>query len=60
MLKRVVHPGEILKDELAEAVMGRCFTGGVVVYDGEMCTRFGERLYAVPIRLLWDTPMEKL
>ena len=41
-----------------KAVLGRRFAGGVVVYDGEMCTRFGDRLYAVPIRLLWETPAE--
>ena len=38
-----------------KAVLGNRFTGGVVVYNGEMCTRFGDRLYAVPIRLLRDT-----
>lgn len=42
-----------------KAVLGNRFTGGVVVYDGEMCTRFGDRLYAVPIRLLWETPVER-
>ena len=41
-----------------KAVLGRRFAGGVVVYDGEMCTPFGDRLYAVPIRLLWETPAE--
>lgn len=41
-----------------KGVLGSRFTGGVVVYDGEMCTRFGDRLYAVPIRLLWETPVE--
>ncbi len=41
-----------------KAVLGNRFAGGVVVYDGEMCTRFGDRLYAVPIRLLWETPVE--
>ncbi|MDE2928308.1 MAG: ATP-binding protein [Acidobacteriota bacterium] len=41
-----------------KAVLGNRFTGGVVVYDGEMCTRFGDRLYAVPIRLLWETAVE--
>ncbi|MDE0039341.1 MAG: ATP-binding protein [Gammaproteobacteria bacterium] len=30
------------------------FVAGVVLYDGEMCASFGEGLYAVPIRLLWD------
>ena len=42
-----------------KAGLGSRFTGGVVVYEGEMCTRFGDRLYSVPIRLLWDTQKEK-
>lgn len=38
---------------------GRRFAGGAVVYDGETCVSYGDRLYAVPLRLLWETPMEK-
>ena len=34
---------------------GTRFASGVVLYDGETCTRFGDRLYAVPIRRLWET-----
>jgi hypothetical protein len=30
------------------------FLGGVVLYDGEQCASFGERLHAVPIRALWE------
>jgi len=30
------------------------FAGGVVLYDGETSAGFGERLYAVPIRALWE------
>ena len=41
------------------AALGDRFAGGAVVYDGEMCTRFGDRLYAVPLRLLWETPMKR-
>ena len=33
---------------------GDRFAGGVVLYDGETGVRFGDRLHAVPIRLLWD------
>ncbi len=33
---------------------GERFAGGVVVYDGETSVSFGERLYAVPIRALWE------
>lgn len=39
--------------KLARAV-GKRFAGGVVLYDGEACTRFGEGLYAVPVRRLWE------
>ena len=34
-------------------IAGSRFTNGVVLYDGETVTRFGDRLYAVPIRHLW-------
>ena len=40
--------------KLAKAA-GKRFAAGVVLYDGETCTRFGERLYAVPVRRLWET-----
>lgn len=36
-------------------VSGSHFLGGVVLYDGEQCVRFGDRLHAVPIRALWET-----
>ena len=35
---------------------GDRFAGGVVLYDGETSAGFGDRLYAVPIRALWETP----
>ena len=35
---------------------GSRFVGGVVLYDGEACVRFDDRLYAVPLRLLWEMP----
>jgi len=41
--------------KLKEAA-GKRFAGGVVLYDGEMSAGFGERLYAVPIRALWESP----
>lgn len=40
--------------KLRDAV-GRPFTTGVVLYDGETTAPFGEGLYAVPIRSLWET-----
>jgi uncharacterized protein len=33
---------------------GSRFSAGVVLYDGSACTRFGERLFAVPLRNLWE------
>ena len=41
--------------KLADAA-GERFAHGVVLYDGEITTRFGDRLYAAPIRRLWETP----
>jgi len=35
---------------------GDRFAAGVVLYDGENSARFGEGLYAIPIRWLWDAP----
>lgn len=35
---------------------GSRFTCGVVLYDGELATAFGDRLFAVPVRRLWETP----
>ena len=34
---------------------GKRFVSGVVVYDGETSASFGENLYAVPLRALWET-----
>ena len=39
--------------KLAKAV-GERFAAGVVLYDGEYSMPFGDRLYAVPIRQLWE------
>lgn len=33
---------------------GERFRAGAVLYDGELAVGFGDRLYALPIRLLWD------
>lgn len=38
------------------AAAGDRFAQGVVLYDGEVSASFGDRLYAVPIRRLWETP----
>ncbi len=39
--------------KLASATGDR-FAGGVVLYDGEITAGFGDRLYAVPFRRLWE------
>jgi predicted AAA+ superfamily ATPase len=39
--------------KLKEAA-GERFKAGVVLYDGEACAGFGDGLYAVPIRMLWE------
>jgi len=40
--------------KLRDAV-GKRFTAGVVLYDGEASGSFGDGLFAVPIRALWET-----
>jgi len=40
--------------KLREAV-GKRFTAGVVFYDGEASASFGDGLFAVPVRTLWET-----
>ena len=35
-------------------VAGKQFVAGVVLYDGSATVRFGDSLFAVPIRMLWD------
>ena len=36
-------------------VTGSRFKAGVVLYDGETCLGFGDRLFAVPVRALWES-----
>jgi uncharacterized protein len=36
------------------AASGRRFAAGVVLYDGEAAVGFGDRLFAVPVRALWE------
>jgi hypothetical protein len=40
--------------KLKEAA-GKRFACGVVLYDGETCAGFGDGMYAVPVRALWET-----
>ena len=39
--------------KLREAA-GKRFSSGVVLYDGEICAGFGDAMFAVPIRSLWE------
>ena len=38
---------------LRDACSG-AFVAGAVLYDGEFVVSFGESMYAVPIRMLWE------
>jgi len=38
-----------------KSATGSRFSGGVVLYDGETSAGFGDNLYAVPIRMLWES-----
>ena len=40
--------------KLREAAGAR-FVAGVVLYDGEVSASFGDGLYAVPLRMLWES-----
>lgn len=37
-------------------ITGSRFVGGVVLYDGEISAGFGNGIYAVPLRMLWEGP----
>ena len=37
------------------AAVGKRFAAGVVLYDGEVSAGFGDGLFAVPVRALWET-----
>ena len=45
--------GEALHIEIGMGAPKR-FAGGVVLYDGEVAVSFGDGLFAVPIRCLWE------
>jgi hypothetical protein len=36
------------------AAAGDTFRAGVVLYDGETSVSFGDRMYAAPVRALWE------
>ena len=39
-------------------ITGDRFTAGVVLYDGETSVKWGDKMYALPIRQLWETPSQ--
>ena len=38
-----------------KSAAGKRFVAGVVLYDGETAARFGDEMYAIPLRMLWET-----
>lgn len=69
VLERVAHKVAGIEVKASATVTGKDFRGlrklrqasgkrfatGIVLYDGEMSAGFGDGLYAVPIRTLWET-----
>jgi hypothetical protein len=37
-------------------VAGARWVAGVVLYDGSAAVRFADDLFAIPVRMLWETP----
>lgn len=50
-----VTPADFSGLRKLKAATGKRFAAGVVLYDGEASVGFGDGLYAVPIRALWET-----
>jgi hypothetical protein len=49
-----VTPTDFRSLRRLQEAAGKRFAEGVVLYDGETCASFGDRLHAVPIRTLWE------
>ncbi len=49
-----VSPSDLRGLRKLQDMVGDRFKAGVVLYDGSTVVSFGDRLYAVPIRALWD------
>ncbi len=52
-----VNEGDLRGLRKLEDAAGKAFTCGVVLYDGTATISFGERLFAVPLRTLWERPV---
>ena len=49
-----VRPADFRGLRKLRKIAGESFANGVVIYDGETTVSFGDRLYAVPARHLWE------
>ena len=50
-----VHESDLRGLRKLRSAAGKRFGSGVVLYDGSATIRFGDRLFAVPVRKLWET-----
>lgn len=50
-----VRPTDFKGLRKLKEVAGKRFKGGVIVYSGETCLPFGEKMYALPLRFLWES-----
>ena len=50
-----VRTGDFRGLRKLRAAVGKRFSAGVVLYDGETSSGFGDNFYAVPIRRLWES-----
>ena len=53
-LGATVQPADFRGLRRLRDACGERFAAGVVIYDGETSVGFGDGMYAVPIRLLWE------
>ena len=49
-----IRPNDFRGLRKLRKIVGDRFSNGVILYDGEMTVGFGDGLYAVPIRHLWE------
>ena len=52
--RRTVRPADFRGLRKLQKIAGERFANGVVIYDGETTVSFGDRLYAMPVRHLWE------
>lgn len=49
-----VTPADFRGLRKLQSAAGKRFARGVVLYDGEVSAGFGDGLFAVPVRALWE------